>query len=196
MTQPRENPKVDAYLRAEEKWREESAKLRQISLGCGLTEELKWGKPCYSHEGANVAIVQGFKESCAYMFFKGALLKDPKGILKKPGDNSQAAKRIEFASLREIAALEPTIKAYIREAIAVEKAGLQVEFKKSPEPVPAELQKKLDAGAPLKKAFAALTPGRQRAYILFISGAKQSATRDARVAKCAPQILAGKGLND
>ena len=190
------NPKVDEYLRKAKKWQQEMEKLRQISLVCGLTEELKWGKPCYTFQESNIVIIQGFKEFCALLFCKGALLNDPNGILKKPGENTQAARRIPFTSVREIVEMEPILKAYIYEAIEVEKAGLKVNFKKNPEPIPEELQKKLDEIPSLKTAFAALTPGRQRGYILYFSGAKQSKTREARVEKCMPQILNGKGLND
>lgn len=190
------NPKVDAYIKQEKQWREETELLRQLALGCGLTEELKWGKPCYTFEGGNVAIIQGFKAYCALMFFKGALLKDPKGILQKPGANSQAAHQVRFTSAREITAQKAVLKAYLQEAIALEKAGLKVEFNKEPEPTPAELQATLDRNPALKKAFAALTPGRQRSYILHISSAKQSATRVTRAEKCAAGILAGRGFNE
>jgi uncharacterized protein YdeI (YjbR/CyaY-like superfamily) len=169
-------------------------KLRRISLDSGLTEELKWGKPCYTFETSNVVIIQGFTEFCALLFCKGALLKDPNGILKKFG--WQAARRIPFSNVREIVEMEPTLKAYIREAIEAEKVGLKVEFKKKPEPIPEELQNKLDEIPALKTAFDALTPGRQRGYILYFSGAKQSKTRASRVEKCMQQILKGKGLND
>jgi len=192
----RMNPKVDKYLSRAKTWQEEFEKLRMIILDCGLTEELKWGKPCYTFQKSNIVIIQGFKEFCALLFCKGALLNDPNGILKKPGENTQAARRIPFTSVREIVEMEPILKAYIYEAIEVEKAGLKVNFKKNPEPIPEELQKKLDEIPSLKTAFAALTPGRQRGYILYFSGAKQSKTREARVEKCMPQILNGKGLND
>ena len=190
------NPRIDVYLRQTEAWREETKLLRKIILDCGLTEELKWGKPCYSFQGSNVVIIQGFKESCALLFCQGALLKDPKGVLEKPGENTQAARRIRFTRAREIAAMKPTLQAYVQEAIAAEKAGLKVKYTKHPEPVPAELQHKLDEFPALKTAFAALTPGRQRAYILHISAPKQSKTRAARVEKCLRRILQGKGLND
>jgi uncharacterized protein YdeI (YjbR/CyaY-like superfamily) len=186
------NPKVDEYLRRTKKWQKEMDKLRRISLNCGLTEELKWGKPCYTFQKSNIVIIQGFKEFCALLFCKGALLKDPHGILKKFG--WQAARRIPFTNVREIVEMEPILKAYIHEA--KEKAGLKVEFKKKTEPVPEELQNKLDEIAALKTAFDALTPGRQRGYILYFSAAKQSKTRESRVEKCMPQILKGKGLND
>ena len=188
------NPKVDGYLRKAKKWQEEMTKLRRISLDSGLTEELKWGKPCYTFQTSNIVIIQGFKEFCALLFCKGALLKDPNGILKKFG--WQAARRIPFSNVREIVEMEPILKAYIHEAIEAEKAGLKVNLKKNPEPIPDELQNKLDEIPALKAAFGALTPGRQRGYILYFSGAKQSKTRASRVKKCMPQILKGKGLND
>ena len=188
------NPKVDGYLRKAKTWQEEMEKLRRISLDCGLTEELKWGKPCYTFQKSNIVIIQGFKEFCALLFCKGALLNDPNGILKKFG--WQAARRIPFTNVREIVEMEPILKAYIHEAIEVEKAGLEVNFKKDPEPVPEELQKKLDEFPVLKTAFEALTPGRQRGYILYFSGAKQSKTRESRVEKCMRRILNGKGLDD
>jgi uncharacterized protein YdeI (YjbR/CyaY-like superfamily) len=188
------NPEVDGYLRKAKRWQEEMEKLRRISLDCGLTEELKWGKPCYTFQKSNIVIIQGFKEFCALLFCKGALLNDPNGILKKFG--WQAARRIPFTNVREIVEMEPILKTYIREAIEAEKAGLKMTFKKNPEPIPEELQNKLDAIPALKAAFAALTPGRQRGYILYFSGAKQSKTRESRVEKCMQQILNGKGLND
>ncbi len=188
------NPKVDGYLRKAKTWQEEMEKLRRISLDCGLTEELKWGKPCYTFQKSNIVIIQGFKEFCALLFCKGALLNDPNGILKKFG--WQAARRIPFTNVREIVEMEPILKAYIYEAIEAEKAGLEVNFKKNPEPIPEELQNKLDQIPALKTAFDALTPGRQRRYILYFSGAKQSKTRESRVEKCMQQILKGKGLND
>ena len=188
----RMNPKVDEYLRRAKKWQEEFRKLRMIILGCGLTEELKWGKPCYTFRNSNVVIIQGFKEFCALLFCKDALLKDRHGVLKKFG--WQAARRIPFTNVREIVEMEPILKAYLYEA--KEKAGLKVNLKKNPEPIPEELQNKLDEIPALKAAFAALTPGRQRGYILYFSGAKQSKTRESRVEKCMQQILNGKGLND
>src|SRR6266567_8530803 len=188
------NPKVDGYLRKAKTWREETEKLRAIILDCGLTEELKWGKPCYTFQQSNIVIIQGFKEFCALLFCKGALLNDPNGILKKFG--WQAARRIPFTNVREIVEMEPILKAYIHEAIEVEKAGLEVNFKKNPEPIPEELKNKLDEIPVLKTAFEALTPGRQRGYILYFSGAKQSKTRESRVEKCMRRILNGKGLDD
>ena len=190
----RMNPKVDGYLRKAKKWREETEKLRRISLYCGLTEELKWGKPCYTFQNSNIVLIQGFKEFCALMFPKGALLKDRKDILKEFG--WQAARRILFTNVREIVEMEPILKAYIFEAIEAEKAGLKVNYKKNPEPISEEFQNKLDEIPALKAAFDALTPGRQRAYILYFSAAKQSKTRESRVEKCMRQILNGKGLND
>jgi uncharacterized protein YdeI (YjbR/CyaY-like superfamily) len=188
------NPKVDEYLRKAKKWQQEMEKLRRISLSCGLTEELKWGKPCYTFQESNIVIIQGFKEFCALLFCKGALLKDPNGILKKFG--WQAARRIPFTNVREIGEMERILKSYIYEAIEAEKAGLEVNLKRNPEPIPEEFQKKLDQIPALKGAFDALTPGRQRAYILYFSGAKQPKTRESRVEKCMRQILDGKGLND
>ena len=188
------NPEVDGYLRKAKKWQEEMKKLRRISLDCGLTEELKWDKPCYTFQESNIVIIQGFKEFCALLFPQGALLNDPNGILKQFG--WQAARRIPFTNVRELLEMEPILKAYIHEAIEAEKAGLEVNFNKNPEPIPEELQNKLDEIPALKAAFAALTPGRQRGYILYFSRAKQSKTRESRVEKCMRQILKGKGLND
>ena len=188
------NPQVDEYLRKAKKWREEFAKLRMIVLDCGPTEELKWGKPCYTFQESNIVIIQGFKEFCALLFCKGALLEDPNRILKKFG--WQAARRIPFTNVREIGEMEPILRTYIHEAIEAEKAGLEVKLKKNPEPIPEEFQNKLDEIPALKTAFDALTPGRQRAYILYFSGAKQSKTRESRVEKCMQPILNGKGLND
>jgi uncharacterized protein YdeI (YjbR/CyaY-like superfamily) len=190
------NPKVDIFLKQNPKWREETKMLRRIALGCGLTEELKWAKPCYTFQESNVVVIQGFKEYCALLFCKGALLKDKKGILVKPGENTQGSRQIRFTSSKEIGEMESVVKAYITEAVVAEKAGLQVVYKKNPEPVPEELKKKFEANPALKTAFFALTPGRQRAYILIISAAKQSATRVARIEKYTRQILSGKGLND
>jgi uncharacterized protein YdeI (YjbR/CyaY-like superfamily) len=191
----RMNPKVDGYITRAKKWREETKKLRMILLDCGLTEELKWGKPCYTFRESNVVIIQGFKEYCALLFCKGALLKDAKGILIQQTENMQAVRQIRFTNVREIVA--PVLKAYVRAAIEVEKAGLEVTYKKTSDfKIPEELQNKLNEVPALKTAFEALTPGRQRGYILYFSGAKQSKTRESRVEKCMPQILKGKGLND
>lgn len=190
------NPKVDEYLKKTKKWQVEMEKLRMVILGYPVTEELKWGKPCYTFQESNVLIIQGFKEYLALMFCKGALLKDAKGLLVKPGENTQAGRQLRFTNIQEITAMEPVLKAYIAEALEAEKAGLTVEFKKTPEPIPEELKKKLDESPKLKAAFQALTPGRQRAYILHFAAAKQSKTRESRIEKCMPQILEGKGLND
>jgi uncharacterized protein YdeI (YjbR/CyaY-like superfamily) len=191
------NPKVDAYLDKAKKWRKEMEKLRRILLGCELTEELKWGKPCYTFQASNVVIILPLKEYCALLFCKGALLKDAHGILVKAGENTQAARQIRFTHLREIVGRETILKAYIHEAMEVEKTGLKVTYKKITEfKVPEELQKKLDEIPALKTAFKALTPGRQRGYLLYFSAAKQSKTRESRVEKCMPQILHGKGLDD
>ncbi|MEJ2266115.1 MAG: YdeI family protein [Anaerolineales bacterium] len=190
------NPKVDVFISKAEKWQEEFEKLRTIILDCQLTEEFKWRAPCYTFQKSNIVIIQGFKEYCALMFFKGALLQDPKDILIRPG-STQAGRQIRFTNVREIVEMEPILKAYIYEAIEVEKAGLKVNFKKTAEfAIPEEFQNKLDEIPALKTAFEALTPGRQRAYIHYFSGAKQSKTRESRVEKYMQQILDGKGLND
>jgi uncharacterized protein YdeI (YjbR/CyaY-like superfamily) len=177
-------------------WREEMRLLRRIILDCELTEESKWGVPCYTYKGNNVLIMSAFKEYCSISFFKGSLLQDSDQLLDKPGENSQAARLFKFTTVKEILAKEASIKAYIYEAIEVERAGLQVEFKKELDPIPEELQKKLDENAELKSAFEGLTPGRQRGYILHISQSKQSKTREARIEKCIPKILEGKGFHD
>ena len=190
------NPKVDTYFDKLEKWQKELETLRMIILDCGLTEELKWGAPCYAFQHSNILIIGGLKEYCLVSFFKGALLNDAHGVLVRPGEHSQAARLIPFTDVRTIVRMEPILKAYIYEAIEVERAGLKVHFKKAPEPIPEEFQKKLDKTPALKKAFFALTPSRQRAYILYFSGAKQSRTRESRVEKCIPQILKGKGMNE
>ncbi len=191
------NPKVDVFLSKAKQWREEFEQLRAILLDCPLTEELKWGVPCYTFEGKNVVLMHGFKEYCALLFVKGALLKDPQGILITQTENVQAARQVRFTSAGEIAGMESTLKDYIRQAVEVEKAGLKVEYKKTTEfNLPEEFQKRLDEAPALKAAFEALTPGRQRAYLLYFSAPKQSTTRQARIEKCVPQILNGKGLND
>lgn len=191
------NPKVDEFISKAIKWREEFKKLRAIALDCGLAEEVKWGKPSYSYKKSNIVLIQGFKEYCALLFFKGALLKDPGGILIQQTENVQAARQIRFTNLDEIIELEPIVKATIQEAIEVEKVGLKVDYKETPEFImPEEFQKKLDENPALKTAFEALTPGRQRAYLLYFSAPKQSTTREARVEKMMQQILDGKGLND
>jgi uncharacterized protein YdeI (YjbR/CyaY-like superfamily) len=191
------NPKVDGFLRKAERWREELATLRRIVLECELTEELKWGKPCYTFQGHNIVILIPFKESCALLFCKGALLKDGDGILTKASENTQAARWIKFAHVREIAQRATVLKAYIAEAVEAERAGLKVKYKTTAEfKMPDELRNRLDGSPALNAAFKSLTPGRQRAYILYFSGAKQAKTREARVEKCIPQILKRKGLNE
>jgi uncharacterized protein YdeI (YjbR/CyaY-like superfamily) len=191
------NPKVDGVLRNAATWQEEFAKLRKIILGFPLTEELKWGQPCYTFQKKNVVLIHGFKEYCALLFFKGALLKDADGILIQQTKNVQAARQIRFTNVREIVRMQPVLKAYVEEAIEVEKSGLKVKLKKTSDfAIPEEFQKKLDAIPALKTAFAALTPGRQRAYIFYFAAAKQAKTRELRVAKYMQQILKGKGLDD
>ena len=191
------NPKVDKHLSKAKKWRKEFEKLRMIVLDCGLTEELKWGCPCYTIQKKNIVLIHGFKEYCALLFFKGALLHDANGILIQQTKNVQAARQVRFTNVREIAEMQTILKAYIDEAIEVEKAGLKVSFKKTSEfTIPEEFQNELDEIPALKTAFDALTPGRQRAYIVYFSQPKQSKTRELRVEKCMRQILNGKGLND
>jgi uncharacterized protein YdeI (YjbR/CyaY-like superfamily) len=191
------NPKVDWFFTKATQWQEEFEKLRTIVLDCGLTEELKWGCPCYTFEKRNIVLMHGFKEYCALLFHKGALLKDPKGILIQQTENVQSARQIRFTDVHQIVKLKPILKAYINEAIAAERAGLQVPLKKTKEfNVPEEFQKKLDKISALKKAFHALTPGRQRGYLLYFAAPKQSKTRESRIEKYVPQILVGKGLND
>ena len=193
----RMNPKVDGLLRKTKKWQEEFETLRQIVLDSPLTEDVKWGQACYASDGRNIVLIHGFKEYCALLFFKGALLKDPKAILIQQTENVQSARQIRFTSVREIVAMKPILKAYIQEAIEVEAAGLKVKLKKTSDfKVPQEFQNQLDEKPALKKAFAALTPGRQRGYLFYFSAAKQSKTREARIEKCMPQILQGKGLDD
>jgi uncharacterized protein YdeI (YjbR/CyaY-like superfamily) len=190
------NQKVDFYFK-KAKWQEELEHLRTIALESKLEEELKWGCPCYTLDKNNIVLIHEFKEYCALLFFKGALLKDPKGILIQQTANVQAARQMRFTSVPEIIKLKATIKAYIKEAVEIEVAGLKVPLKKATEfKIAEEFQIKLDKSAALKKAFYALTPGRQRAYLLFFTAAKQAATREARVQKCVLQILKGKGLND
>jgi uncharacterized protein YdeI (YjbR/CyaY-like superfamily) len=191
------NSKVNFFFDKADKWQEELEQLRTIALGSGLTEELKWGCPCYTLENSNIVLIHTFKDYCAFLFFKGALLKDPKGILIQQTKNVQAARQIRFTNAKEIVKMKTSLKAYIKEAIEVEKTGLKVELKKTAEfPMADEFQTKLNKNAALKKAFHALTAGRQRGYLLYFSQAKQSATREARVEKAIPQILKGKGLND
>ncbi len=191
------NSKVDFYFTKEGKWQDETTKLRTIIHDCGLNEELKWGVPCYTYQKHNIVLIHEFKEYCALLFFKGALLKDTHGLLVQQTENVQAARQIRFTNARDIARLKPIIKSYVHEAIEVEKAGLKVKLKKTAEyKVPEEFQIKLDKNPALKKAFKALTPGRQRAYILYFSQAKQTKTRESRVEKSMKQILKGKGLDD
>ncbi len=191
------NPKVDFFFKKAKKWQQEFEKLRTLALDCGLTEELKWGCPCYTFQERNIVLIHGFKEYCALLFFKGALLKDPKDILIQQTKNVQAARQIRFTSVQEIVKLKPTLKTYLKEAIAVEKAGLKVNLKKTAEfTLPDEFQSKLAEVPGLKRAFTALTPGRQRGYLLYFSQPKQAKTRESRVEKCVQQILLGKGLDD
>ncbi len=191
------NPKVDFYFNKAKQWQEEFEKLRMLILDCGLTEELKWGCPCYTFEKRNIVLIHGFKEYCALLFFKGALLNDANGILIQQTENVQAARQIRFTNVRQIVKLKPILKAYIYEAVEVEKAGLKVKLKKTTEfKLPKEFQNKLAEIPALKTAFRALTPGRQRAYILYFSAPKQPKTRESRVENCTPRILRGKGLND
>jgi uncharacterized protein YdeI (YjbR/CyaY-like superfamily) len=191
------NTKVDFFFNKATRWQEEFELLRTIILDCGLTEELKWGQPCYSFEEKNIVLIHGFKEYCAVLFFKGALLKDAKRILIQQTKNVQSARQVRFTSVQEIVKLKTILKAYVKEAIEVEKKGLKVELKKTKEfPMPEEFKNKLAENPVLKKAFYALTPGRQRAYLLYFAQAKQSKTREARVEKYEKQILKGKGLDD
>lgn len=191
------NPKVDFFFSNAEQWKEEFEQLRMIVLGCGLTEELKWGQACYTFQKQNIVLIHGFKDYCAFLFFKGALLKDTHHILIQQTENVQAARQIRFTNVREIIKREPVLKAYIKEAVEVEKAGLKVNFKKTEEfNVPDEFSRKLKEVPALKPAFDALTPGRQRAYLFYFSQPKQAKTRESRVEKCLDQILRGKGLNE
>ena len=191
------NPKVDWFFAKDTHWQKEYEKLRKIILDCGLVEELKWGCPCYTFENTNIVLIHGFKEYCALLFFKGALLNDPNGILIQQTKNVQSARQIRFTNVREIVKMEKILKAYVYEAIEVERAGLKVKLKKTSEfKTPEEFQKRLDKNTALKKAFDELTPGRQRAYIFYFSQAKQSKTREARVEKYLNKILDGKGLDD
>ncbi|MDQ6472315.1 YdeI/OmpD-associated family protein [Flavobacterium sp. LHD-80] len=191
------NPKVDFFFDKATKWQDELEAMRTIALECQLTEELKWGNPCYMYQDSNVVLIHAFKEYCAFLFFKGALMKDTDGILIQQSENVQAARHIRFTSLKEIVDLKPILKTYIYQAIEIEKAGLKVNLKKTSDfPVSEEFQKKLNEDPELKKAFEALTPGRQRAYLLHFSQPKQAKTREARVEKHTQNILDGKGLND
>lgn len=191
------NSKIDWFFNKAEKWKAEFEQLRTIILDCDLVEELKWGQPCYTFDKKNIVLIHGFKEYCALLFFKGALLKDKNGILIQQTENVQAARQIRFTDVEQILKLEPILKEYIYEAVEVEEAGLKVELKKTSDfKIPEELQHKLDVIPGLKAAFNALTPGRQRAYIFYFSSAKQSKTRQSRIEKYIPQILDGKGIDD
>src|SRR5579875_3777360 len=210
MTHKAMNPKVDAYLAQGcmrcklggtpdckvHKWEEELKRLRAILLDCGLTEELKWSQPCYTYQKRNVVMMSAFKEYCSLNFMKGSLLKDAYGILVKPGENTQVGRQIRFTNVEDIIKMVAILKEYIHEAVEVEKSGERPKIKKNQEPIPAEFQRKLDEMPDLKTAFEALTPGRQRAYILYFSAPKQSKTRESRIEKCMQNILEGKGLND
>ena len=197
MTESKMNPKVDDFLIKAKQWKEEFVSLRSIIRDCGLTEEFKWKHPCYTFEGKNVVLIHGFKDYCALLFHKGALLKDPYGILIQQTENVQAARQIRFTNVKEIAEMEAILKDYIHDAVKVEKAGLEVDFKKETDYIiPEELHNKFNEISALKTAFEALTPGRQRAYILYFSQAKQAKTRESRVEKYVKHILDGKGLND
>lgn len=191
------NPKADWYFTKNEKWEGEIRKLRTLILSCGLNEELKWGCPCYTYTNSNICLIHVFKEYCAVLFFKGALLKDEQNILVQQTENVQAARQLRFTNIQEIAKLEKILKAYIYEAIEVEKAGLKVHLKKTTEfKMPAEFKTKLNKNKALKVAYDKLTPGRQRGYLLYFSSAKQAKTREARIEKYTNHILSGKGLND
>ena len=191
------NPKVDWFFNKAKQWQEEYEKLRTIVLDCGLNEELKWGCPCYTFQKVNVVLIHGFKDYCALLFIKGSLLNDAKGILIQQTENVQAGRQVRFTGLQEIIELEPILKAYIYEAVEVDKAGLEVSFKQHTEyTIPEELQLKFNEIPALQTAFETLTPGRQRGYMLHFSAPKQSKTRDARIEKYIPQILSGKGIDD
>nr|WP_318540396.1 YdeI family protein [Terribacillus saccharophilus] len=197
MTNTEKNPKVDEFLSKAKQWKDEFISLRDIILECELIEDFKWKHPCYTLQGKNIVLIHGFKDYCALLFHKGALLKDAKGILIQQTENVQAARQLRFKSVKEIAEMKTTIKAYIQEAIEIEKAGLKVDLKEHTEYIiPEELHNKFEEIPALKTAFEALTPGRQRAYIFYFSQAKQSKTREARIEKYMQQILDGKGLND
>lgn len=191
------NPKTDFYFNEAKKWQKAIEELRLIVLDCGLNEELKWGSPCYTFQGNNIVLIHVFKEYCALLFFKGALLNDAEGILVRQSENTQATRQARFSNVLEVVEMKTSLKAYIQQAIEIEKAGLKVNFKKTTEfQMPAEFQCKLDQIPALKAAFEALTPGRQRGYLLHFSTAKQPKTRESRVEKYMPQILNGKGLDD
>jgi uncharacterized protein YdeI (YjbR/CyaY-like superfamily) len=191
------NPRVDFFFNNAKVWQEEFRALRLIALDCGLAEELKWGQPCYTFEGKNIVLIHGFKDYCALLFFKGALLKDPKGILVRQTANVQATRQIRFTSVAQIGKLKRALRSYILNAVEVEEAGLKVVFRETREfIVPEEFERKLSSSRALRTAFEALTPGRQRGYLLHFSQAKQPGTREARIEKCIPRIMKGKGIND
>jgi uncharacterized protein YdeI (YjbR/CyaY-like superfamily) len=191
------NPKVEWFFKKDTKWQREYEKLREIALDCGLTEELKWGCPCYTIDGNNVFLIHGFRDYCAYLFHKGALLKDSKKLLIQQTKNVQSARQIRFTHVDQITDMEAVLKSYIKEAVKIEKAGIKVEMKKTSQfEMPDEFRKALKGSAKLKKAFGELTPGRQRGYLLYFSSAKLAKTRQERVEKYAPKILKGKGLED
>jgi len=197
MSETATNPKVDAYFSRRDSWQEEFARLRGILLDTGLTEDLKWGEPCYTLDGANIVLIHGFKDYCALLFFKGALMSDTAGVLIQQTKNVQAARQIRFTSADQISGMENVLKAYVAEAAEIERSGAKVDFKGTEEfAVPEEFQARIDSSPALKSAFEALTPGRQRAYLLHFAQPKQAKTREARIDKAMPQILAGKGLND
>lgn len=197
MAKSKSNPKVDAFFTRAKQWREEMETLRAILLDCGLTEELKWGKPCYAFEGGNVTVIQGFKAYCAVLFFKGVLMPDPHGMLVKTGANTRVGRQIRFTSVEEIAKSKAKVKSYIQAAIELEKSGVKVELPDDEDiKVPEEFEKVLAENPALKKAFKALTPGRQRGYYFYFSQPKQSKTRTSRIEKCVPRILDGKGMMD
>ncbi len=197
MTAGVRNTKIDPFFNKAKQWKEEFGKLREIVLDCELTEDFKWMHPCYTYDGKNVVLIHGFKEYCALLFHKGALLRDPHGILIQQTENVQAARQLRFTSAEQIEEMQLIIKTYIDEAIEVEKAGLQVEFKKTSDyEVPEELENKFVEIPDLKTAFEALTPGRQKGYLYYFSGAKQSKTRESRIEKYIPHILNGKGIDD
>lgn len=191
------NPKVDKYVEKDKNWQKELVQMREIALGCKLEENLKWGCPCYTFEENNVVLIHVFKEYCAYLFFKGALMKDPQGILVQQTKNVQSARQIRFTDVKEIKKMKSVLKSYIQEAIEIEKSGQKVDFKKTDQfKIPEEFQNKLNEIPELKTAFEALTPGRQRAYLLHFAAPKQSKTRESRIEKSMQQIFKGKGLND
>ena len=197
MSQSQRNPKVDAVLGRAEQWRKAFEALREIILDCPVTEEVKWGWPCYAYDGTNVVLMHGFKDYCALLFMKGALMKDPEGLLIQQTENVQSARQIRFTSVDEIARLGSALKAYVQDAIELTKAGAKVQRKTTSDfPVPAELRDRMDDDPDLRAAFEALTPGRQRGYLFHFNAAKQSKTREARIEKCMPRILEGKGLVD